>query len=64
MTPAVAVTPQKQKKIIRTALTFLAEYGMPLQPRFDVVEVIWNEGLKEINLIENAFTADGLQIVF
>ena len=64
MAPVTAVTPAKQKKIVQTALVFLAEYGMPLQPRFDVVEVTWDGGLKEIRLIENAFTADGMGSVF
>lgn len=61
--PAAAVTPVKQKKIVQTALSFLAEYGMPLQPRFDVAEVIWDGEIREIRLIENAFTADGMEIV-
>ena len=63
MAPAVAVTVQKQKKVIQTALAFLGEYGMSFQPRFDVAEIIWNGTVQEIRYIENAFTTDGLGIV-
>ena len=63
MAPAIAVTPQKRKKIIQTAIVFLSENGMDLQPRFDVAEVIWDGEVKELRFIENAFTADGMGII-
>lgn len=62
--PAASVTPAKQKKIIQTALMFLSEHGMPLQPRFDVAEVIWDGSIREIRLIENAFTTEGIGFAF
>ena len=36
---AEAVTPQKQRKIITTALLYLQEHPCDLQPRFDVLAV-------------------------
>ena len=37
--PREAVTPAKQNRIIRAALTYLSEHPSELQPRFDVIEV-------------------------
>ena len=34
-----AVTSQKKQKIIRTALLYLKENALPLQPRIDVIEI-------------------------
>ena len=52
--PAEAVTPSKQRKIIRASQAFLIENNMTdLLMRFDVAEVIADAG--EINYIENAF---------
>jgi len=64
VSPAEAVTPQKQKKIIRTALMFLSENGMSLQPRFDVIEVVKDGEKFKVRRIENAFTADGVENAF
>lgn len=54
-----AVSPSKQQKIIRTALTFISENNIKLQPSFDVIEV-YTTGEKRlevsmINHLENAF---------
>lgn len=38
-TPKEAVTLQKQRRIIRTALLYLQHHPTELQPRFDVVEI-------------------------
>lgn len=38
--PAEAVTPQKQRRIIRAAACYLAGYDGAAQPRFDVFEVV------------------------
>ena len=53
-----AVTAAKQRRIIKTALLFLAQHPTKLQPRFDVIEVITAVGQPmtavEINHIPNA----------
>lgn len=64
MAPAAAVGARKQKKIIQTALGYLAEHGMEKQPRFDVAEVLLEGGtVQSVNVIENAFTVDGMGIL-
>lgn len=53
-----AVDTFKQKKIIKTAMIYLAEHNFTLQPRFDVIAVLFDKKfgkVKEINHIENAF---------
>lgn len=58
--PARAVTLSKQRKIIKTALIFLAQNEYDLQPRFDVSEVTLESRTNvfvDINYIENAFDA-------
>ena len=58
-TPAEAVTPIKQKKLVQTALCYLQETGSSLQPRFDVAEVYFSKApqpeVAEIRMIEHAF---------
>lgn len=58
-----AVTVQKQKKLIMTALMYLEQNKCELQPRFDVIEVYFRSktDLSPIKLchIENAFDAEG-----
>ena len=51
--PREAVTWQKQRRLIQTALIYLSKYTTDLQPRFDVIEVLPGE----IRHIENAFDA-------
>lgn len=55
-----AVDTKKQKKIIKTAMIYLNENHIELQPRFDVVEVnyykISGKKFIKINHIENAFS--------
>lgn len=54
--PAEAVTPLKQRKIINTALCYLGQTGNHDSPvRFDVVEVLTVGGKACCNHIENAF---------
>lgn len=60
--PRAAVGASKQKKILKTALTYLAEKKCGLQPRFDVAEVFFEKKGKHsgpqvagVNYMENAF---------
>lgn len=58
-----SVTWQKQSKIVTTAMIYLSQTGLELQPRFDVVEVILKDShgfeIVKINHLENAFGAEG-----
>ena len=57
--PALAVTKEKQRRIIYTAKSYRAENIKGLLPRFDVIEIYQNtanDGVKyRINHIERAF---------
>ena len=53
-TPAEAVDRRKQKRIITTAAIYLEKNPTDLQPRFDVIEIIYDKNI-HINHIENAF---------
>jgi len=56
--PVDAVTPAKQRQIIRAAQVYIAENGMhDADIRFDVIEVVGVEEL-EINHIEDAFNVN------
>lgn len=51
-----AVDTNKQKKIILTAMQYLQENDVQLQPRFDVFEVMQKDGIvNKFHLIKNAF---------
>ena len=51
-----AVTPTKQRRVIRTAEWWLRAHPTEKQPRFDVIEVYGAAGrIETINHIENAF---------
>lgn len=51
-----AVNYPKQQKLQKTALIYLSEHTMALQPRFDVAEVyITGEKKVYLNYIKNAF---------
>ncbi len=56
---ASAVTPEKQRKIIRAAASYLSYNKTELKVRFDVIEVYYVEGkrrrVREINHLEGAF---------
>ncbi len=57
--PCLAVTKQKQLKIMRTAYLYLKENNVKLQPRFDISEVYLKANtnkLYSINYIKNAFS--------
>lgn len=56
---AEAVDTIKQKKIIKTATIYLSQTGTGLQPRFDVIAILFNKKLGRcdytVDHIENAF---------
>ncbi|MCL2362201.1 MAG: YraN family protein [Defluviitaleaceae bacterium] len=55
--PREAITPTKQKRIIKTALAFLTFYSLTdSNIRFDVIEVLLRDGQVYTSHIENAFT--------
>ena len=58
--PREAVDARKQRKIIQTALLFLAENPTDLQPRFDVAEVYISNDPEDytISYIANAFDSE------
>ena len=61
--PELAVTKDKRKRIIRTALNYLViNHIEETDCRFDVVSILFkeNDNKPNIELIESAFTADGV----
>ena len=56
LSPSAAVTPEKQRKIIKAAKYYAAFFARESTLRLDVIEVILDgRRKKEINHIENAF---------
>ena len=53
-TPSEFVDNRKRKRILMTAAIYLDENPTDLQPRFDVIEIIYDTFI-HINHIENAF---------
>lgn len=57
--PREAVTAEKQKRIIKTALLYISRYAEKRQPRFDVIEVITDKNRTmcalDIHHIPNAY---------
>ncbi len=61
--PELAVTREKRKRIIRTALNYLIiNHVEDIDYRFDVVSILFKEddNKPDIELFESAFTADGI----
>lgn len=57
-TAADAVTLKKKKNIVNTAIRYLWEKGIDLQPRYDVAEVYYNKNIvSKFSYTENAFDA-------
>ena len=55
--PSQAVTREKQRRIIHTALCYLQKYPTSLQPRFDVVAITSLGGvIQQYEWIEHAFS--------
>lgn len=56
--PYEAVNRQKQIRLMRTAMLYMMEKSVKMQPRFDVISIEWNpreENPAEIRHFENAF---------
>ena len=52
-----AVTPAKQRRLMRAAQHYVVtQLGREVEMRFDVAEVIWQEGNFLFRCIENAFS--------
>ena len=65
--PSAWVDPAKQKRIMNTAFQFLQEKDCALQPRFDVIEIVFEKGTDRIiyiRHIEGAFSQSGDYAVF
>ncbi len=61
--PELAVTREKRKRIIRTALNYLiVNHVEDVDYRFDVISILFKEddNKPNIELLESAFTADGV----
>ena len=58
--PELSVNTSKQKRIIKTALFYLMEKKIKNTGcRFDVIGITGEKSERKVNLIKNAFTADG-----
>ncbi len=53
--PREAVNLSKQSRIKKTAQLYIMRTKCTLQPRFDVAEVVTDDGGETINILENAF---------
>lgn len=66
--PREAVTFQKQRRIAATAALWLQQHPSPLQPRFDVIEVITRRDrpmeAEEIDHLMGAYETEGLHAAF
>jgi len=60
VSPLQSITPAKQQKILKTALTYLRDHPTELQPRFDLFCVLTNGGVVDCyEHIKGGFDADG-----
>ena len=62
-----AVDIKKQRKLVKTAMMYLAAQKTDLQPRFDVISVATNENegtIVSIEHLENAFLQEAFDEVF
>ena len=66
--PREAVTPQKQRRLLQTASLYLIQHPSPLQPRFDVIEIVTAAGepMRAVQLdhLMGAFESGGLGAAF
>lgn len=69
-TPREAVTPVKQRKLIRAAMLYLQTHAdIELQPRFDVISIVTEDGddplqVKELTHLPAAFDVGNMHAVF
>lgn len=59
-----AVGTAKQQRILKASIQYMQNDPVELQPRFDVVEVMFGDKECQIEHIENAFDAGGLYGLF
>ena len=65
ISPAEAVDAHKRRRLILTAEDFLSKFETELQPRFDVAEVIIDNGtVLSIDYIFNAYDTTGYNFIF
>lgn len=66
--PREAVTPAKQRRLLRTAALYLRQHPTDLQPRFDVIEIVTAEGkplqVVELDHLQGAYEAGDLGAAF
>ncbi|HHV51376.1 MAG TPA: YraN family protein [Candidatus Avimonas sp.] len=66
--PREAVTIDKQRRIIKTAMLYIQNTNIDLQPRFDVIEIVTRKNrpmeIVEIDHIQGAFDLGDLYAVF
>jgi putative endonuclease len=55
--PIKAITPKKQKQIVKAANAYITENDLHNEVRFDVITVVFNRNRPEIEHIEDAFYA-------
>lgn len=61
--PSEAVTPDKQKKLIKASMSFLQGLDRELQPRYDVIAIeLADERVCSVRHIKSAFDAEGFFI--
>lgn len=61
--PREAVGPAKQARLIKTALLYLADHPLGLQPRFDVVEVV-TDGTDACRVLQVRHLADAFSLPY
>ncbi|MBQ8752301.1 MAG: YraN family protein [Clostridia bacterium] len=61
--PREAVTAAKQRRIVAAALRYLQESPTPLQPRFDVIEILTRKNrpmeVLELDFLKGAYEVEG-----
>ena len=66
--PREAVTPSKQRRLLKTASLYLMQHPSPLQPRFDVIEIVTAAGspmqVVQLDHLMDAFESGGLGAAF
>lgn len=66
--PREAVTPAKQRRLLKTASLYLMQHPSSLQPRFDVIEIVTAAGspmrVVQLDHLMDAFESGGLSSAF